>query len=148
MLPTLIAFLQTMIWLVSLDEMLFAGFSAVAVYGRSPVLVSKGASAHSLLTHLFPVLGFLKLLCCDAPECLMAQPPGRPAGAWRSPVESWVSATSSSVWKMLPAHITCLHKPGDISWAHQPLLVCLSTISWLHVHWFVGKWLDACVSYF
>lgn len=103
------------------------------------MLVSKGASAHSLLTHLFPLLGFLELLCCDAPECLMAQPPGRPAGVWHSPVESWVSESSSSVWKMLPTHIPCLHKPGDTGCAHQPLFVCLSTLPCLHVHWFVGK---------
>lgn len=139
-----------MFWLVSLDEALFAGFSAVAVCGRLPVLVSRGTSAHPLLTHSFPVLGFLKLVCCDAPECLMAEPPGRPAGAWRCPVESWVSETSSSAWKMLPAPMARPHKPWDTGWSHQPPPVCHTTLSWLHVHWRAVCWevMDAWVSYF
>lgn len=135
-----------MFWLVILDDVLFAGFSAVAVCGRPPLLVSKGASAHSLMIHFFPVLGFLKFLCCDAPECLMAELPGHPAGVWHSPVESWVSETSSSARETLPAHIYCLHKTGDRGWSHQPLLVCLITLSWLHVRWRMVCWECMCIS--
>lgn len=32
-----------------------------------------------------------QLPCRDAPACLMAELPGHPAGAWHSPVGSWVS---------------------------------------------------------
>lgn len=140
-----------MFWLVIQMKCCLQHFQLwLSVGGQKPVLVSKGVSAHSLLSHFFPVLGFLPFLCCDAPECLMAEPPGRPAGAWRSPVESWVSGASSLVFQRLPTCITHPHMPADMGWTHQPLLVRLIMFSWLHGHWRMVWWegVDVCVSYF
>lgn len=87
-----------MFWLVNLDDVLFAEFSAVAMpqlsVGGCKCWFQKGFGTFTLDSLFFLFLGFLKpqLLCCDAPACLMAELPGRPAGAWCSPVGSWVSA--------------------------------------------------------
>lgn len=92
--------------------------------------------------------------CCDAPACPMAEVPGRPAGAWRSPVGSWVSETFSSVCKTLPALITPVfshsgscEKPSDMGCCHQPLLACLIMLSWRCVRWKKVCWvvMDAWV---
>lgn len=45
---------------------------------------------------------------CDALACLMAEVPGRPAGAWRSPVGSWVSVKPPRCGKRcLPTSLLC-----------------------------------------
>lgn len=99
-----------------------------------------------------------QLPCCDAPACPMAELPGRPAGAWRSPVGSWVSVKLRPRCgkRCLPAslavfrHSGSCDKPGDVGCFRRPLLVHLAMLSWLHVRWKKVCWvvMDACVFYF
>jgi len=71
----------------------------------------------------------------------MAELPGRPAGAWPSPVGSWVSVNPpprcGMPTRISPVfrHSCSRDKPGDVGCFHRPCLVCLIMLTWLRVHW-------------